>query len=89
MPPDTLALACYACSMCFTQSLAVMTTHHPKFCIHTVLQLVGLTTAKLLPTALVMAIAIYQQVVNYVYNYSYKYYVAPVASSTIHSDSEG
>ena len=30
-----------------------MTTHHPIFCIHTVLQLVGLTTEKLLPTALI------------------------------------
>ena len=29
-----------------------MTTHHPKICIHTVLQLVGLITEKLLPTAL-------------------------------------
>ena len=29
-----------------------MTTHHPKFCIHTALQLVGLTTERLLPTAL-------------------------------------
>ena len=29
-----------------------MTTHHPKFFIHAVLQLVGLTTEKLLPTAL-------------------------------------
>ena len=29
-----------------------MTTHHPKFCIHTALQLVGLTTEKSLPTAL-------------------------------------
>ena len=29
-----------------------MTTHHPKFCIHTALQLLGLTTAKLLPMAL-------------------------------------
>ena len=29
-----------------------MTTHHPKFSIHTALQLVGLTTEKLLPTAL-------------------------------------
>ena len=27
-----------------------MTTHHPKFSIHTALQLVGLTTEKLLPT---------------------------------------
>ena len=31
-----------------------MTTHHPKFCIHTDLQLVGLTTEKLLPTALIL-----------------------------------
>ena len=30
-----------------------MTTQHPKFCIHIVLQLVGLTTEKLLPTALI------------------------------------
>ena len=30
-----------------------MTTHHPKFSIQTVLQLVGLTTEKLLPMALV------------------------------------
>ena len=29
-----------------------MTIDHPKFCIHTVLQLVGLTTEKLFPTAL-------------------------------------
>ena len=29
-----------------------MTTHHPKFCIKTALQLVGLTTEKLLLTAL-------------------------------------
>ena len=29
-----------------------MTTHQPKFCIHTVLQLVNLTAEKLLPTAL-------------------------------------
>ena len=32
--------------------IAFLTTHHPKFCIHTALQLVGLTTEKLLPTAL-------------------------------------
>ena len=30
-----------------------MTTHHPKFSIHTAVQLVGLTTEKLLPKALV------------------------------------
>ena len=29
-----------------------MTTHHVKFCIHTALQLVGLTTEKFRPTAL-------------------------------------
>ena len=29
-----------------------MTTHHPKFSIYTALQLAGLTTEKLLPTAL-------------------------------------
>ena len=29
-----------------------MTTDHPKFCIHTALQLIGLTTEKFLPTAL-------------------------------------
>ena len=29
-----------------------MTTHHPKFFIHTALRLTGLTTEKLLPTAL-------------------------------------
>ena len=34
-----------------------MTTHHPKFSIHTALQLVGLTTEKLLPTALYMLLA--------------------------------
>ena len=37
-----------------------MTTHHPKFCIHTVLQLVGLTTEKLLPTALTNKILLYR-----------------------------
>ena len=31
-----------------------MTTHHPKFCIYTVLQLVGLTTEKMFPTALLL-----------------------------------
>ena len=31
-----------------------MTTDHPKFSIHTALQLFGLTTEKLLPTALKM-----------------------------------
>ena len=31
-----------------------MTTHHPKISIHTVLKLVGLTTEKLLPTALII-----------------------------------
>ena len=30
-----------------------MTSHHPKFCIHTALQLVGLITEKLFPTALI------------------------------------
>ena len=30
-----------------------MTTHHPKFCKHTALQLVDLTTEKLLATALI------------------------------------
>ena len=29
-----------------------MTTHHPKFSMHTALQLVDLTTEELLPTAL-------------------------------------
>ena len=31
-----------------------MTTHHPKICMRTFLQLVGLTTEKLLPTALLV-----------------------------------
>ena len=31
-----------------------MTTHRPKICTHTVLQLVGLTTEKLFPTALLL-----------------------------------
>ena len=31
-----------------------MTTHHPNFSIGTVLQLVGLTTEKLLPMALIL-----------------------------------
>ena len=35
-----------------------MTTHHPKFSVHTALQLVGLTTKELPPTALDSAAAI-------------------------------
>ena len=33
-----------------------MTTYHPKLSMHTVLQLIGLTTEKLLPMALCMPI---------------------------------
>ena len=40
------------CMLNVLHTIAFMTTHHPKFCIHTALQLVGLTTEKLLPTAL-------------------------------------
>ena len=46
MPSDPLALACYTCWLCFAQN------DHPKLSIQADLQLVGLTTEKLLPTAL-------------------------------------
>ena len=66
MPPDPLALTSYACWLCFTQYLEFMTTHHPKFSIHITLQLVGLTTEKLLSTALSINI-VYKKHGNYCY----------------------
>ena len=47
-----------------------MTTHHPKFSMHTALQLVGLTTEKLLSTALTSTNHVCFRVVLYYTNHA-------------------
>ena len=52
-PPDPLSIKV----LCMLIVLHLITcTHHPKLSIQTALQLVGLTTENLLPTALIMPV---------------------------------